>query len=120
MEFQENLSEGNLIQGYGHEGISVGNTRYEGSIIITAEVIEPCPDLAKVEQLELIHPRLLELKPDIVIIGTGEKSIFPHDKHLRIFLENKIPYEFMATDAACRTFNVLISESRNVLAVLLF
>ncbi len=50
---------------------------------------------------------------DVLIVGTGKTQIFPDAK-----TRTQIPMEAMATDAACRTYNVLISDGRRVLACL--
>lgn len=62
---------------------------------------------------------LLTLKPDIIVLGTGEKSIILPAKKLACLLEKKFHVECMNTAAACRTYMVLSAEGRNVVAGLL-
>jgi uncharacterized protein len=62
---------------------------------------------------------ILTLKPEIVLLGTGKTIIIPEAGILADFINDNIGVEFMDTSAACRTFNVLMSESRNVVAALL-
>lgn len=50
---------------------------------------------------------------DVLVVGTGKTQIFPDAK-----TRAEIPMEVMATDAACRTYNALISDGRRVLACL--
>lgn len=55
----------------------------------------------------------------IVLFGTGAKGIFPA-KDIRLALKSKgLVCEFMTTPAACRTYNVLMTEGRDVVAFLL-
>lgn len=60
-----------------------------------------------------------ELQPEIVIIGTGNQLSFPSPDCLSIFQQNNLGYEIMNTAAACRTFNVLAAEDRDVALALL-
>jgi uncharacterized protein len=59
------------------------------------------------------------LKPEIVLIGTGSKQIFLPPELMMFFYSRNTGFEVMTTDAACRTFNVLASEGRKVVAALL-
>jgi len=58
------------------------------------------------------------LESDIVIIGTGDRQTFPAASALRPLVEAGIGFEVMHTRAACRTFNILLSEGRRVGALL--
>jgi uncharacterized protein len=54
-----------------------------------------------------------------VLIGTGEQQRFPHASLLAAFFARRIGVEVMDTRAACRTYNVLVSEGRSVAAALM-
>jgi uncharacterized protein len=56
---------------------------------------------------------------EIVIIGTGEKHVFPKPEALRPLMEARIGFEVMHSAAACRTYNVLLAEGRKVGLLLL-
>jgi uncharacterized protein len=56
---------------------------------------------------------------ELIVIGTGKTLIFPDDEVLKFFYDNNIGFEIMDTAAACRTYNILLSEDRNVLAALI-
>ena len=57
--------------------------------------------------------------PDIVLLGTGQKLIFPTIEVLQGFGTRGIGFEVMDTAAACRTYNVLLAEGRDVMALLI-
>lgn len=59
------------------------------------------------------------LKPDILLIGTGEKHALVSPSLYGELVNSGIGVEVMSTSAACRTFNALISEDRNVVAALI-
>ncbi|MFC1747681.1 Mth938-like domain-containing protein [Pseudomonadota bacterium] len=62
---------------------------------------------------------LVELKPELVLIGTGEKLIWPSRALLAPLTNANIGYEIMGSAAACRTYNILAHEGRDVTAALM-
>ncbi len=74
---------------------------------------------AQPEQLTESHiEALVALKPEVILLGTGAVQYFPPPDILAALYAQRIGLEVMTTDAACRTFNVLVSEGRAVLAAL--
>ena len=63
--------------------------------------------------------RVASLAPEVVVFGSGARLRFPAPALLRALIERGIGVETMDTAAACRTYNVLVSERRRVLAALL-
>ena len=62
---------------------------------------------------------VLELKPELVIFGSGASFRFPDPRIMAAFSQARIGFDVMDTPAACRTYNVLMSEGRHVAAALL-
>ena len=62
---------------------------------------------------------IAEFNPEVVLLGTGEKHQFLHPNMTKSLAIKGIPLECMTTAAACRTYNILMSEGRNVLAALI-
>lgn len=62
---------------------------------------------------------ILTLQPEVVLLGTGARAVFPPQAVLAQFLKRGIGLETMDSSAAARTFNVLAGEGRNVVAVFL-
>ena len=58
------------------------------------------------------------LQPEIVVLGSGARQRFPDTRLLAVILARGIGCEVMDTGAACRTYNVLVSESRRAVAAL--
>lgn len=59
------------------------------------------------------------LKPDILLIGTGTEHIFLPVELYGALINQQIGVEVMSTSAACRTYNALSAEGRQVAAALL-
>jgi len=62
---------------------------------------------------------IVSLKPNILLIGTGSKLIFPALELYGDLINQGIGVEVMDTSAACRTYNALSAENRNVVAALI-
>ena len=61
----------------------------------------------------------LALQPELVLFGSGARNRFVSPAWLRPLMEKGIGLETMDTQAACRTYNILAGEGRNVVAALL-
>jgi uncharacterized protein len=63
--------------------------------------------------------RIAALQPEVVIFGSGRRLRFAPPALLQVLIERRIGVECMDTAAACRTYNVLVSEHRCAVAALL-
>ena len=100
--------------------IRVVDTEYRGALILSSEEIIdgwPVASLAELTVADL-EP-LFALEPEIAILGPGDRQQFLPPELLMEFYRRGIGVEAMNTAAAARTFNVLVSEERNVAAALL-
>jgi uncharacterized protein len=110
----------NRFTGHGEGYVAVNGQRYEQSLAITANAVYDTWRVNGFAELGEAHlAYLLELKPEIVILGTGASQRFPPPLLLRDFAAAQIGIEVMATPAACRTYNILLAEGRAVLAAVL-
>ena len=106
--------------GYGAGYVMVNGTRHEASLLVLPERLEPWP-VAGFETLAEEHfARIAELKPEVVLLGTGGRLRFPDPRLTAPLARARIGFEAMDLQAACRTYNILMAEERNVLAALLF
>jgi len=109
----------NLITGHGEGWVQINQTRVENSLIVTPEQLIEWT-VSSFEALTAAHfEALAALKPEIVLLGTGAKIRFPHPSLSRSLIDLGIGVECMDTGAACRTYNILMSEGRGVLAALI-
>jgi uncharacterized protein len=110
----------NLITGYGADFIEINRKKYAQNLIVLADNIVENWQVTDFSVLsEANFECLIALKPEVVLLGTGEKHQFLHPKMYRNLTESGIPLECMTTAAACRTYNILMSEGRNVAAALI-
>ena len=120
MKFSLDDSEGgNTIQSYAKGQVTVSGVTYRGNLILTpTRIIEDWGPESFSDLVLSDFNRLAELEPEIVILGTGAVHRFPHPALSLPLMERRIGLESMATDAACRTYNILMGEGRNILAAL--
>ena len=108
----------NLITGYGAGYVSVNGRRYERNLIVTPHaIVDDWPMRTELDAAALAP--VLRLAPQIILIGTGKTLRFPHPAVLKGLIAAKIGYEIMDTQAACRTYNILQEEGRQVAAALI-
>jgi uncharacterized protein len=114
-------SIGNIIQAYTDESVVVNGVKFTRSLVIMAERIIPDWKPESFEGLtEADFVSILEMRPDLVVLGTGPKQQFPMPALYQSLTNAGIGVEVMNTPAACRTYNILTSEGRKVIAALLF
>ena len=120
MKFTQQRRDGaNLIRRYGADYIVVAEREIRDSTIVSATTITTWPPRS-VEELTVAHlPALFELSPEVVVLATGATQKFPRAALRAEFATRRIGLEVMEIGAACRTYNVLVSEERKVLAAIL-
>ena len=104
MKLHLTQAEGNqLVTGYGDGWIEINNTRYTQSLIVLPNLLIQDWQVSDFDSLtEESFRKLLELKPEVVLLGTGEKHRFLHPRISRELTEANISLESMDTAAACR------------------
>lgn len=108
------------VRAYATGCVTIGAVVYAHSIVLAAgHDVQSWPpprfaDLA-VEHFEM----LAALGPEIVLVGTGRRGLFPAAELLAPLVARQIGHEIMDTGAACRAYNFLLGEGRQVAAALL-
>jgi uncharacterized protein len=110
----------NFITGYGENWVELNMQRYTSSLIVLPNQIISNWQVADFASLTPEHfEKLVELKPEVVILGTGKKHQFIHPRLSQSLTELGVGVECMDTAAACRTYNFLVAEERKVIAALI-
>jgi len=102
------------IDGYGPGFFRVGGKRYDGALLVTPTGVDAWGGFDETASL-------LELADDIdvLFVGTGSEIAHPPRDFRSVLEDAGIGVETMASPAACRTYNVLLSEGRRVAVALL-
>ena len=107
-----------LFSGYGAGYVSVNNVRYENCVVVTPQAVSAWAVDGFESLVAADFSFIAELKPEIVILGTGAKQRFPGPELGRALAASGAGVEVMDTRAACRTYNILASEGRKVVAAI--
>lgn len=120
MKIAQEQSDGrNTFTGYGEGYVEVNRTRHLASLVVSAERLITDWPAASIEALSADHlAAIVELKPEVVLLGTGAVFRLPEPALLAPLYKAGIGVEVMDTPAACRTYNILLGEGRNVIAAL--
>lgn len=123
MDITPELAETTLtIDGYGPDGVVIRGETYEEPIALFPGHVRRLPEMTRTALSHAESYRLfIEAEEvEIVLVGTGAKMEFiPHSLRRRLKDEQGVTIDMMDTGAACRTYNVLISEGRSVAALLM-
>ena len=110
----------NLFTGHGAGYVAISSKRHTKSVLVTPDAIitdgQP-PDFAALGAAQF--DRFIDLKPDIVLLGTGATLRFPRPDLVKPLHAAGIGLEVMDNAAVCRTYNILLGEGRNVIAAVL-
>ncbi len=118
MKFSEDYATGtNVIRAFSDDTIEINNKPYQQSLVVCSYLLIENWDVSHIDEITPQHwQELLQHKPELIIIGTGKMISFPHPATYAVAINKGIGVEFMDSAAACRTYNVLVSENRQVLA----
>ena len=108
-----------LFSGYGPGFVAVNGVRYEKCVVVSPQAVTEWI-VAGFDALTVADFGFVErLKPDIVILGTGAAQRFPGRDLTRALAAAGVGVEIMDSRAACRTYNILATEGRKVVAAIL-
>jgi uncharacterized protein len=108
------------ITGYGPGWIAVNGRQYDRSLLVRPDGIDPDWGPAPGQPLAADHlAALAAFSGTVVLLGTGSHQRFPAAPLLRPLIEASVGIEVMDTGAACRTYNILLAEGRDVAAALI-
>ena len=104
----------NLVTRLGSGVVGIGEREYRSSLVVCASALLEDWPVRQVSELAAGLDVILGLRPDILVLGTGEVQVFPEAELLARVTVARVGFEVMDNRAACRTYNVLRAESRNV------
>ncbi|MEW5308302.1 MAG: hypothetical protein WDW38_000272 [Sanguina aurantia] len=106
-----------LVRRVGAHSITLLDRELSASFLLAPDRAIEGWGVTDAAQLDAEHvPALLALKPELVILGTGERQRFPAAAFMAGFLQKNVGIEVMDNAAAARTYNLLAGEGRQVIA----
>ena len=109
-----------LVQAYSPGQVRIGARVFQRSCVLRADRVLDDWRPQTLAQLCIadLGP-VFELEPEIIVLGSGPRQRFPDPQLMAAVLSRGIGLEVMDTGAACRTYNILVTENRPVVAALL-
>lgn len=122
MKFSEHRDSNiNVVKNYQPGEVRINATTYTDSLFFTQQEIFSEWPISDISQLAIEHLQpIIETQPEVIILGTGERQVFPNIELFAHCASKGIGLEVMANDAACRTYNVITTEDRDVVLALIF
>lgn len=121
MNINLEAAEKNAVQAYSENQVQINSITYERSLIVSQE--EVISDLA-IHDIQAMDEQylqqLLQFNPEVVIIGHEQTGKFPPMSIISTLSQHRVGIECMSIGAASRTYNVLLSEQRAVVAGFIF
>ena len=110
----EGASDLQLIHGYGGNSFRISGERYNGSVLVQPRQTAIWKPPIKPETLTIddLLPHFGDYFPPLFILGIGDAPMDPMNDLAAALRHHGIALEVMSTPAACRTWNVLMSEGR--------
>jgi uncharacterized protein len=110
----------NMFSGYGDGYVLVNAEKFERSVIVLPDRPVSPWGVSSIENLTQEDiTALAALGVEILLLGTGKSQRFPHPRVLQSLREARVGVEVMDSPAACRTYNILLGEERNVAAAII-
>ena len=120
MKFHLQTPSANVITGSGPGWVRVGTEDYRENVVVSATgVVRGFAPRGFDGLVTADFESLVTERPEIVLLGTGAQQRFPHPRATAPLLHAHVGLEVMDTRAACRTYNILVAEGRNVVAALI-
>ena len=121
MKLQSDLHSGaNTITGYGDGYVEINQIPYAHAVLLSSDGAISAWPVESFDNLEASDfDQMIALKPELILIGTGSRQRFPKPELLKSLISAKIGFEIMDSQAACRTYNILVGEGRQVLLALI-
>lgn len=115
MQINSEPADKHTIQAYSNKAVKINDVVYDTSLIITAKEIVTPWDLTQIEQLsESSLDNFLAFNPKIIIIGHLKPKASLPLTFINKAHQLGIGAEILNLASACRTFNILLNEGRDV------
>lgn len=120
MDMNVHYDSNNQVTSFDGSALKIGNITYSQNIILTNDNVRyiNINSIHDIDEKFILD--IIDIRPDIVIFGTGNKIQYPKQNLLNMLQQNNIGFEIMAIAPLCRTYNFLLSEERKVVAVVIF
>ena len=119
IELDSENSASNKIISYSDNSFTLKHKVIESNLVISKDQLIENWSVNSYHDLALQHmDEIITWQPEVVLLGIGKDSGYQNYELLSYLTSKNIGFEIMNTGAACRSYNLLIDEGRNVVACL--
>ena len=117
----DTMPSGNIVRTHDAvRGTKIGDDWYAAGVLVSHDRLQAPWPVSDIQQLDgAAASELIRWQPEIIILGTGGGLTLPAPMFSARIMAAGIGFEAMASDAACRTYNVLVGENRAALLALI-
>ncbi|WP_292934579.1 Mth938-like domain-containing protein [Noviherbaspirillum sp.] len=109
------------VTAYFDNSVEINAVRFDYNLVVMPEVAPTAWPVASFNALTSENFAQIEAaNPDVVILGTGKRQRFIHPRLIANLTARRVGVECMDSQAACRTYNILMTEGRRVALALIF
>ncbi|WP_448100944.1 Mth938-like domain-containing protein [Luteibacter jiangsuensis] len=106
-----------FVRRVGAGTVTVVDRDFHKSILLTPKQVVEDWEATDAARLTLADvEKIAGLQPEVVLLGTGERQVFPPAEVMAGFLRRGIGIEAMTNGSAARTYSLLAGEGRKVVA----
>ena len=122
MSLTQDFADANfIITGYRADCVLINNEPHSQSLVVCPDKLIARWEVTNISQLHEDNlAAIIKMQPEVVLLGTGYQLILPQPRIIALFAQHRINFEAMSTNAACRTYGILIAEKRRAAAALIF
>tara|TARA_R110002072_G_scaffold3149_4_gene23461 strand:+ start:1047 stop:1427 length:381 start_codon:yes stop_codon:yes gene_type:complete len=119
IELDSDFSTSNKITSYSNDTFTLKDTLIETNLVVSKDRLIENWLVDSYQNLATQHlDQIILWQPEIIIIGSGKTPSFPNPELIAYAASKNIGLEIMDTGAACRSYNLLVDEGRDVVACL--
>lgn len=120
IELDNIIAQKHYIESYTQDSVSIDGEQFFSSLIISSSVIIRGWGPKTLSDVTINYlNQIMQTSPELIIVGTGLQQHFPDGDLLKQIIGFNVGFEFMDNGAACRSYNILLQENRNVTVALL-
>lgn len=102
------------------DSIRIDDAEFRRSLLVLPDHVRPDVPAGSTRDLDdSLIGEILALAPQVLILGTGTRQVFPSQAVMAAFLSRGVGIEVMDNAAAARTYNLLALEGRRVAGLFL-
>ena len=115
----ENLQNEYFISSYGKNYVIIKENKYFNKLVLLGSIMDSCDDVNDIFSQEFFYKKINQhdkTEYNFLLFGTGKNAEKIPLKIYEFLVKSNIPYEVMKSVSAFKTYNILLSQGKKILA----